>query len=130
MKRIVVCSAVLGEVEAMQKIIIILLLLFTKQRKFHQVKVTSPFLLNKIMATSTTKQSRKARFTTNYRTAEKDSFYINYKTAEEASFYNQLQNSRGRLVAKLANKREKAGGDCGFTVSLQQPPSPCAWRKQ
>ena len=92
MKRIIVCSAVLGEVEAMQKIIIIiiilLLLLFTKQRKFHQVKVTSSFLLNKIMATSTTKQSRKARFTTNYRTAEKDSFYINYKTAEEASFYN------------------------------------------
>ena len=88
MKRIVVCSAVLGEVEAVQKIVIILLLLFTKQRKFHQVKVTSPFLLNKIMATSTTKQSRKARFTTNYRTAEKDSFYINYKTAEEASFYN------------------------------------------
>ena len=29
--------------------------LFTKQRKFHQVKVTSPFLLNKIMVTSTTK---------------------------------------------------------------------------
>ena len=44
----------------------------SKQRKFHQVKVTSPFLLNKIMAT------------TNYRTVEEDSFYINYKTAEEA----------------------------------------------
>ena len=78
MKRIVICSAVLGEGEAMQqkkkkkkKI--------TKQRKFHQVKVTSPFLLNKIMATSTTKQPRKARFTTNYRTAEEGSFYINYK---------------------------------------------------
>ena len=44
----------------------------SKQRKFHQVKVTSPFLLNKIMATSTIKQQRKARFTTNYRTAEAD----------------------------------------------------------
>ena len=62
--------------------------LFTKQRKFHQVKVTSPFLLNKIMVTSTTKQPRKARFTTNYRTAEEGSFYINYKTAEEGLFYN------------------------------------------
>ena len=61
---------------------------FAKQRKFHQVKVTSPFLLNKIMATSTTKQPRKACFTTNYRTVKEDSFYINYKTAEEGSFYN------------------------------------------
>ena len=40
------------------------------------------------MATSTIKQSRKARFTTNYRIAEEDSFYINYKIAEEGSFYN------------------------------------------
>ena len=64
------------------------ILFFAKQRKFHQVKVTSPFLLNKVMATSTTKQSRKARFTTNYRTAEEGSFYINYKTVEECSFYN------------------------------------------
>ena len=48
----------------------------SKQRKFHQVKVTSPFLFNKIMAT------------TNYRTAEEGSFYINYKTAEEGLFYN------------------------------------------
>ena len=29
--------------------------LFTKQRRFHQVKVTSPFLLNKMMATPITK---------------------------------------------------------------------------
>ena len=54
----------------------------SKQRKFHQVKVTSPFLLNKIMAHQlqnsrerivlqlTTKQPRKACFTTNYKTAE------------------------------------------------------------
>ena len=77
MKRIVVYSAVLGEAEAVQKkkkniyiYIIKKILFFTKQRKFHQVKVTSPFLLNKIMATSITKQSRKARFATNYRTAE------------------------------------------------------------
>ena len=63
MKRINVCSAVLGEVEAMQKKIIIIITIFTKQRKFHQVKVTSSFLLNKIMATLTTEQPRKARFT-------------------------------------------------------------------
>ena len=94
MKRIVVCSAVLGEVEIMQKkkkkkiYIYIYIYIFTKQRKFHQVKVTSPFLLNKLLATSTTKQPRNARFTTNYRTAEEDSFYINYKIAEEGSFYN------------------------------------------
>ena len=62
----------------------------SKQRKFQQVKVTSPFLLNKIIATSTTKQPRKACFTINYRTVEEGSFYINYKTAEEGSFYNQL----------------------------------------
>ena len=61
---------------------------FAKQRKFHQIKVISPFLLNKIMVTSTTKQLRKARFTTNYRTAKEGSFYINYKTAEEGPFYN------------------------------------------
>ena len=60
----------------------------SKPRKFHQVKVTSHFLLNKIMATSTAKQPRKARFTTNYKTAEEGSFYINYKIAEEGSFYN------------------------------------------
>ena len=35
-------------------------LLFTKQKRFHQVKVTSPFLLNKMMATSITKQPRRA----------------------------------------------------------------------
>ena len=40
------------------------------------------------MATSTTKQPRKAWFTTNYRIAEEDSFYLNYKTAKEGSFYN------------------------------------------
>ena len=50
----------------------------SKQRKFHQVKVTSPFLLNKIMTT------------TNYRTAEEGSFYINYKTAKEGSFYKLI----------------------------------------
>ena len=83
MKCIVVCSAILGEVKAMQK-----KKKNSKQRKFHQVKVTSHFLLNKIMATSTAKQPRKARFTTNYKTAEEGSFYINYKIAEEGSFYN------------------------------------------
>ena len=70
MKHIVVCLAVLGEVEAMQK-----------KKKIHQAKKISPskshksLLLNKIMATSTTKQSRKTWFTTNYRTAEEGSFY-------------------------------------------------------
>ena len=59
----------------------------TKQRKFHQVKVTRPFLLNKIMVTSTTKQPRNAQFVTNYRTPEEGLFYINYKTAEEGLFY-------------------------------------------
>ena len=94
MKHIVVCSAVLGEVEAVQKIIIILLLLFTKQRKFHQVKVTSPFLLNKMMTTLITQQPRNARFTTNYRTAEEGSFYINYKTTEECSFYINYKTAK------------------------------------
>ena len=83
MKRIIVCSAVLGEIEAMQKknkkknkkn--------YTKQRKFHQVKVTSPFLLNKIMATSTIKQPRKARFTSTTKQPRKARFTTNCKTAE------------------------------------------------
>ena len=64
------------------------ILFFAKQRKFHQVKVTSPFLLNKIMATSITKQPRKARFTTNYRIAEEGLFYINYKAVEEGLIYS------------------------------------------
>ena len=71
-KRIVVCSAVLGKAEAVQKNICIRkiskqkkkkekrkVLRFTKQKRFHQVKVTSPFLLNKMMATSITKQPRR-----------------------------------------------------------------------
>ena len=61
------------------------ILFFAKQRKFHQVKVTSPFLLNKI---SITKQPRKARFTTNYRIAEEGLFYINYKAVEEGLIYS------------------------------------------
>ena len=32
------------------------------------------------------------------------------------------------LAAKLANKREKAGGDGGFTISLRQPLRPYAGR--
>ena len=40
------------------------------------------------MVTSTIKQPRKVRFTTNYRIAEEGSFYINYKTVEEGPFYN------------------------------------------
>ena len=38
--------------------IYIYILRFTKQKRFHQIKVTSPFLLNKMMATSITKQPR------------------------------------------------------------------------
>ena len=89
MKHIVVCSTVLGKVEVVpknrcvrkisKKIIIIIInkkvLLFTKQIRFHQVKVTSPFLLNKTMVTLTTKQPRKARFTTKYKTAEEGLIY-------------------------------------------------------
>ena len=58
-----------------QKYIKIYILCFTKQKRFQQVKAISPFLLNKMMATSITKrprrldlqliteQSRKAYFT-------------------------------------------------------------------
>ena len=46
-------------------------------------------------------------------------FHINYKIVEEDSIYNLLQNDRGVLAAKLANKREKVGGDGGFAVSLR-----------
>ena len=54
----------------------------SKQRKFHQVKVTSPFLLNKIMATSTTKQPRKTCFTSTTKQPRKTRFTTNYRTAE------------------------------------------------
>ena len=88
MKRIVVYSAVVGEAEAVQKINIYIyiyiiknILFFTKQRKFHQVKVTSPFLLNKIMATSTTKQLRKTRYTSTIKQLRKARFTTNCRTA-------------------------------------------------
>ena len=70
----------------------IYILLFTKQKRFRQEKVTSPFLLHKMMATSITKQPRKARITSNYKIAEEGLFHINYKIAEKASNYNSLQN--------------------------------------
>ena len=54
----------------------------SKQRKFHQVKVTSPFLLNKIMATSTTKQLRKTRFTSTTKQSRNARFTTNYGTAK------------------------------------------------
>ena len=89
MKRIVICSAVLGEVEAMQKIYIYFFFFFLHQaKKISPSKSHKSLLLNKIMATSTTKQLRKTRFTTNYKIAKEGSFYINYKTAEEGLFYN------------------------------------------
>ena len=54
----------------------------TKQIKFHQVKVTSPFLLNKITVTSTTKQPRKARCTSTTKQSRKARFTTNCRTAE------------------------------------------------
>ena len=41
-----------------------------------------------MMAPSITKQLRKARITSNYKTAEEGLLHINYKTAEEGSDYN------------------------------------------
>ena len=41
-----------------------------------------------MMATSITKQLRRTRFITNYRTAKKGLFHINYKTTEKDSIYN------------------------------------------
>ena len=55
---------------------------------FREEKVTNPLLLNKMMATSITKQSRKAQITSNYKIAEEDLFHINYKITEEDSNYN------------------------------------------
>ena len=42
-----------------QKYINIYILRFIKQKRFHQVKVIGPFLLDKMMATSITKQPRR-----------------------------------------------------------------------
>ena len=41
-----------------------------------------------MMATSITKQPRKARITSNYNIAEEGLFHINYKIAKEGSDYN------------------------------------------
>ena len=54
----------------------------SKQRKSHQVKVTIPFLLNKIIATSTTKQPRNAHFTSTTKQLRKARFTNNCRTAE------------------------------------------------
>ena len=40
-----------------------------------------------MMATSITKQSRKARITSNYKIVEEGLFHINYKIAEEGLFH-------------------------------------------
>ena len=40
-----------------------------------------------MMATSITKQPRKARITSNYKIAEEGLFHINYKIAEEGLFH-------------------------------------------
>ena len=59
-------------------------LLFSKKKRFHQVKVTSPFLLNKMMATSITKQNSRERLVS-----------------------HQLQNSRGRLDLQLTTEQPR-----------------------
>ena len=60
---------------------------FHQTKKVSPRKVTSPLLLNKMMATSITKQLRKARITSNYKIVEKGLFYINYKIAEGGLFH-------------------------------------------
>ena len=69
----------------------------SKQRKFHQVKVTSPFLLNKIMATSIKKQPRKTRFTLTTKQPRNTRFTTNYGTAQSGLLQSQLIKGR-RLV--------------------------------
>ena len=54
----------------------------SKQRKSHQVKVTIPFLLNKIIATSTTKQPRKTCFTSTTKQPKEARFTTKYRIAE------------------------------------------------
>ena len=58
------------------------------RKRFHQVKITNPFLLNKNDGSINYKTAEKTRFTTNYRTAEEGLFHINYKIVEEGSIYN------------------------------------------
>ena len=62
---------------------------FTKQaKKISPIKSHKSLFIKEDNGTSATKQPRKARFTTNYKTAEEGLFYINYKTAEGGSSYN------------------------------------------
>ena len=70
----------------------------SKQRKFHQVKVTSPFLLNKIMATSTTKQSRKARFTSTTKQPRKARFTSITKQPRKARFTTNYRTAEAGLL--------------------------------
>ena len=53
-----ICIRKISKQKYIIKYIYIYILRFTKQKRFHQVKVTSPFLLNKMMATLITKQPR------------------------------------------------------------------------
>ena len=69
-----------------------------KEKRFRQVKIINPLPLNKMIATSITKWSRKTRFTTNYGTAEEGMFHINYKTAEEGMFHINYKIVVGDLI--------------------------------
>ena len=73
--------------QSKKKIYIYIYITFHQIKKVSPRKVTSPLLLNKMMATSITKQPRKARITSNYKIAEEGLFHINYKIVEEGLFH-------------------------------------------
>ena len=92
---------------------------FTKQKRFHQVKVTSPFLLNKMMATSITKQPRRldlqliteqprnACFTSITKQPKKTRFTTNYKTAKACQ--RQIQLIKGRRLVVMVDSQSRLG---------------------
>ena len=71
-----------------QKYIKKYILRFTKQKRFHQVNVIGPFLLDKIMTTSITKQLRRLDLQLTTKQPRKACFTSITKIAKEGSIYN------------------------------------------
>ena len=71
-----------------QKYIKKYILRFTKQKRFHQVKVTDPFLLDKMMKTAITKQLRMLDLQLTTEQPRKACFTSITKIVKEGSIYN------------------------------------------
>ena len=114
-----ICIRKISKQKYIIKYIYIYILRFTKQKRFHQVKVTGPFLLNKMMATSITKQPRrlnlqlttgqlrKACFTSITKQPRKARFTTNYRMVEVC--WRQSQLIKGRRLVVMVDSQSRLG---------------------